>query len=60
MTEFRENLLDRMIKIYGFENEIVINFCRLCEGWPSGKEIDDRLQRLCESHEKCPAIDESE
>lgn len=27
----REQLLDRMIKIYGFEHEIVIDFARMCE-----------------------------
>jgi hypothetical protein len=26
MTEFREKLLDRMIRLYGFENPMVIEF----------------------------------
>lgn len=27
----REKLIDRMTHIYGFENPIVIEFCKVCE-----------------------------
>ena len=43
MNDFRENLLDRMIRIYGFEDPVVISFCRLCESWPEGEEWDKGL-----------------
>ena len=27
----REELMNRMIRLYGFESPITIDFCRLCE-----------------------------
>ena len=57
MTEFRENLLDRMIRIYGFENPIVIDFAKLCDN-PIFK--DNLLEQIVKAHEEFPAIDEGE
>ena len=57
MTEFRENLLDRMIKIYGFENPIVIDFAKLCD---NPKFQDNLLEQIVKAHEELPAIDEGE
>lgn len=31
MSEFRQDLLNRMIRLYGHENELVINFAKACE-----------------------------
>lgn len=56
MNEMRENLIDRMIRIYGFENPIVIDFCRLCETWASGDQWDRALEILVEAHEADPQI----
>lgn len=57
MTEFRENLLDRMIRIYGFENPIVIDFAKLCDN-PLFQ--DNLLEQIVKAHEEFPAIDEGE
>ena len=40
MSEYREQLVDRMIHIYGYENEIVIKFCEICEKDPDNAELD--------------------
>lgn len=51
MTEFRENLLTRMIHIHGFEHDITIKFAHLLEKVPQ-TPIDDRaLEIIVESHE---------
>ena len=60
MNELRENLIDHMIRIYGFENEIVISFCRLCERAPESGAWDEVLRIVCESHEECPIIEEED
>ena len=31
MTTYRENLIDRLIHVYGFEDPIVIQFAGMCE-----------------------------
>lgn len=49
----RGQLLDRMIRIYGFENPIVIEFARLIETEIS----DDALKTLVEAHEEFPQYD---
>lgn len=58
MTNFRENLLDRMIAIYGLENPIVIEFCRLCEKWEDNEWNDKVLRYLVEAHEADPYREE--
>lgn len=50
-TKMRENLMDRMIRIYGYENPIVIEFCRLCEEWEENDWNDKVLTILVEAHE---------
>ena len=50
-TKMRENLMDRMIRIYGYENPIVIQFCRLCEEWEENDWNDKVLTILVEAHE---------
>jgi hypothetical protein len=56
----REKLIDRLIHIYGFENPIVIEFCRLCEKWENGKEKDKLLEVIVKWHEEFPDLDEEE
>lgn len=50
-TKMRENLMDRMIRIYGYENPIVIEFCRLCEEWEENAWNDKVLEILVSAHE---------
>lgn len=58
MNEMRENLLDRMIRIYGFEHEVVIEFARMCE---SDAYTDKDLEVLVKCHEENPVgFDEDE
>ena len=53
----REKLIDRMIHIYGFENPIVIKFCRLCEEWEETEEKDRLLEMVVELNEEHPQFD---
>lgn len=49
MNEMREHLIDRMIKIYGFEHEIVIEFASMCE---KDCFTDRDLEIIVKSHEE--------
>jgi len=51
MSAYRENLVDRLIRIYGLENPIVIEFCRYCENWADGEENDNLLTVYVETNE---------
>lgn len=50
----RENYIDRMVAIYGLENPIVIDFCRMCEEWPENEWNNTILRLLVEAHEASP------
>lgn len=54
MIIMREQLLDRMIRIYGFEHEIVIEFARMCEEWLPTENNNKTLETLVKYHEKNP------
>ena len=57
MNTMRENLIDRMVKIYGSEHPAVIHFTELCECLKD-TEINNTILRLAvEAHEKFPALD---
>ena len=58
MTTYRENLLDRMIHIYGFEDSIVIQFAEMCERYANNSWNDDVLRLLVEAHEADPVFKE--
>lgn len=58
MTTYRENLIDRMIHLYGFENPIVIEFCKLCERWEENEWNNKALTILVEAHEADPVLEE--
>lgn len=60
MNAKREQLIDRMIQIYGFENEIVISFCRCCETFPNDEAHDKALRTLVIINEECPVIEEED
>lgn len=49
----REELLTRMIRIYGFEHEAVLEFAKLMESDIS----DESLEVLVECHEQYPIVD---
>lgn len=51
MSAYRENLVDRLIRIYGLENPIVIEFCRYCENWADSEENDNLLTVYVETNE---------
>ena len=57
MNTMRKNLIDRMIKIYGFEHPSVIWFADLCERWKDTKENDKVLRIIVESHEEFPVLE---
>ena len=50
---FIENLMDRMIALYGFESELTIRFCELCEKDAFAPEI---LEMIVDAHEASPMI----
>ena len=52
----REQLIDRMIKIYGFEHEIVVAFYDVCKAFPNTEAYDRTLRVIVECHEEYPAV----
>lgn len=57
LSLFRENLLNRMIRIYGFENEITIWFAQLLEDQEDNEINNKMLRIMVECHEKSPIVD---
>lgn len=57
MNMKREELVDRMSRLYGLENPIAISFARLCEEWAEGEQWDRCLEILVEAHEADPQIE---
>ena len=53
----REELLTRMIRIYGFEHEVVIEFARLME---NDSFSDEMLEAIVKAHEENPQVTEEE
>lgn len=60
MTDFRNDLLTRIIRIYGFEHEVTIQFADMCEKWENHSANDRMLEILVEAHEEHPQIEEDE
>lgn len=63
MSDFREELLTRMIHLYGFEHPIVIEFARMCEAYTAtglAQQWDNCLEMLVEEHERHPYSEEDE
>lgn len=52
----REQLIDRMVALYGLENPIVIQFCQMAENLPKSEWNDTTLRVLVEAHEADPQI----
>ena len=57
MSKRREALVDRMIRLYGFEHPIVIQFCELCESLENCAVFDYHLGLLVKCHEEEPVMD---
>ena len=55
----REQLMDRMIKIYGLEHEVVIAFRAMCETYPKTEAYEKTLRILVECHEEYPVVEGS-
>lgn len=60
MNQYRESLIDRMVRIYGLENPIIIDFVRLCERLDPNAWNDTTLELLVEAHEENPQIEAAE
>ena len=58
MSEYRQYLVDCMIRLYGFEDEKVVAFSNLCEKYPNNDGWDDALWVIVRSHQDFPVIDE--
>ena len=56
----REELMNRMIRLYGFESPITIGFCRLCEEQADTEVYDNALVTLVKCHEETPQYFEEE
>ena len=58
MTPYREELGNRMIRLYGFEHEAVVEFFRLCEVLLDNEWNKNLLTILVEAHEDDPLFEE--
>lgn len=54
MSGKRTYLLSRMIKLYGYEHEVVVGFANYCESWEDNDWNDTVLEILVMSHEADP------
>lgn len=52
MTAYRENLINRMINLYGYEDPTVISFITYCEKWANTMRNNTDLENIVEAHEK--------
>lgn len=52
----RENLIDRMVRIYGFNHPIVVQFIELCERMADTEYNNKTLATLIKIHEENPAF----
>lgn len=58
LSQFREDLLTRMIRVYGFEHKITIWFAQLLETQEENEINNKMLEMMVECHEKNPIVDE--
>ena len=54
MNDFRNDLLPRLIRIYGFEHIFVVQFAEMCEGYVNYPQWDKILEMLVKQHELKP------
>ena len=58
LSQFREDLLTRIIRIYGFEHEITIWFAQLLETQEENEINNKMLEKMVKCHEKNPIVGE--
>ena len=58
MSNFRKVLIQRMIRLYGREHKIVVDFIEICKTWNNTDWNNKCLAVLVASHEKSPIFDE--
>lgn len=58
MTDYRKNLVDRMIRLYGFENPITVLFADMAEKYVDSPEWDRAMLFLVNAHEENPVVEE--
>ena len=61
--KFRGQLLDRMIRLYGFEHPLVVSFAEMCEKYTTPDQSaywDKCLEAVVECHEQHPYCPEEE
>lgn len=57
----RNEMMDAMIRLYGFEHPVVIQFCRLCEEWPEAEGNNKALEILVKkAHLESPLAEDDE
>ena len=54
MTVYRENLVDRVIRVYGYEHFMTVRFAQMCEILDNTAENDQVLAGLVQDYEKAP------
>lgn len=54
MTAYRENLVDRVIHVYGYEHPMTVRFAQMCEILDNTAENDQALADLVQDYEKAP------
>ena len=58
MTDYRKSLVDRMIRLYGFENPITVLFADMAEKYVDSPEWDRAMLMLVVAHEENPVVEE--
>lgn len=58
LSQFRGDLLARIIHIYGFEHKITIWFTQLLETQEENDFNNKMLEMMVECHEKSPIVNE--
>lgn len=56
MTDFRNRLIDRMVRVYGLEHPVVFVFTKWCEEWEENWWNDKILAALVASNEADPVV----
>lgn len=60
MTTVRENLVNRIIKIYGYEGKETLEIANMCEILENKPEIDRIIEKKVEEYENKPLNTEGE
>ena len=60
MTKAREEMVDRMINRYGFEDERTIKVARACEMYRECEEADNEIKKMIKGFEEEASKEEEE